>query len=116
MKGAVPCERQFTYVDAHLCYRRQVEALKGVEVFRRGFDAAVATECHIVKHKEDLRNEVVSCDGERCEQIVHRISEKLAKRDLRSRENHGFAETVAVSDSFTLPVDTRPRQTRDPPA
>lgn len=86
-----------TNVDPDGGQRGQVEALEGVKVLRRCLHSAIAAECDIVKEEEDLRNRVVTGDSERRKQVVGRIREELAQRDLRARKDDRLAVGIGKS-------------------
>jgi len=62
-----------------------------MKVLGRRLQGAVSSKDGIVEREEDLGDRVVAGDGERGEEVVGRVGEELAQRNLRAGEDDGLA-------------------------
>ena len=62
-----------------------------MKVLGRRLHGAVSSKDGIVEREEDLGDRVVAGDGERGEEVVGRVGEELAQRNLRAGEDDGLA-------------------------
>lgn len=76
------------------CQRRQVRTAECVHIRSRMFRGSISSEEFVVEEKGHFRDDIVSRDYQRVQQIFSTIASRLEQGNLRAGDDNGFPQVL----------------------